>query len=140
MYFGGRTFPRNLSGPGAGGQGFGIASGLADGLANGMAGQNDDVVSQSGEHITAAGSGTNRPPNPPMISGLRSRSGGFRRLVLGRLAPYAPRLDATCRLVQDGQQNMFTGVMCGSFHDVWMELHEDLILTQGIDRSAEGSF
>ena len=60
--------------------------------------------------------------------------------VLGRLTPYAPRLDATCRLVQDGQQNMFTGVMCGSFHDVWMELHEDLILTQGIDRSAEGSF
>ena len=26
------------------------------------------------------------------------------------------------------------GVMCGSYHDVWMELHEDLILTQGIDR------
>ena len=60
--------------------------------------------------------------------------------VLGRLSPYAPRLDVTCRLVQEGQQNMFTGVMCGSFHDVWMELHEDLILTQGIDRSAEGSF
>ncbi|MFT7503790.1 MAG: hypothetical protein ACI91Q_002603, partial [Gammaproteobacteria bacterium] len=27
-----------------------------------------------------------------------------------------------------------------SYHDAWMELHEDLILTQGIDRSAEGSF
>jgi hypothetical protein len=39
-----------------------------------------------------------------------------------------------------GANNMFTGVMCGSFHDVWMELHEDLILTQGIDRAAEGSF
>ena len=60
--------------------------------------------------------------------------------VLGRLSPYAPRLDATRRLVEAGQHNMFTGVMCGSFHDVWMELHEDLILTQGIDRSAEGSF
>ena len=33
-----------------------------------------------------------------------------------------------------------TGVMCGSYHDVWMELHEDLILTQGIDRVSEGSF
>ena len=26
---------------------------------------------------------------------------------------------------------MFTGVMCGSYHDVWMELHEDLILIPG---------
>jgi len=39
-----------------------------------------------------------------------------------------------------GETNMFTGVMCGSYHDAWMELHEDLILTQGIDRTAEGSF
>jgi hypothetical protein len=30
--------------------------------------------------------------------------------------------------------------MCGSYHDVWMELHEDLIITQRIDRAAEGSF
>jgi hypothetical protein len=36
--------------------------------------------------------------------------------------------------------HLFTGVMCGSFHDIWMELHEDLILTQGIDRATEGSF
>jgi hypothetical protein len=60
--------------------------------------------------------------------------------VLERLRPYAPRLVATCQRVVDGETNMFTGVMCGSYHDVWMELHEDLILTQGIDRSAEGSF
>jgi hypothetical protein len=60
--------------------------------------------------------------------------------IIDRLAPYAPRLGATRKLVQEGQYNMFTGVMCGSFHDVWMELHEDLILTQGIDRAAEGSF
>jgi hypothetical protein len=51
-----------------------------------------------------------------------------------------PRLESTCKLVVGGTNNMFTGVMCGSFHDVWMELHEDLILTQGIDRAAEGSF
>lgn len=60
--------------------------------------------------------------------------------VLARLAPYAPRLAQTCQRVLKGETNMFTGVMCGSYHDVWMELHEDLILTQGIDRSAEGSF
>jgi hypothetical protein len=60
--------------------------------------------------------------------------------ILRRLGPYAPRLDQVLRRVVDGETNMFTGVMCGSYHDVWMELHEDLILTQGIDRSAEGSF
>jgi hypothetical protein len=60
--------------------------------------------------------------------------------VLARLAPYGPRLARTCQLVVNGETKMFTGVMCGSYHDVWMELHEDLILTQGIDRAAEGSF
>ncbi len=57
-----------------------------------------------------------------------------------RLGGYAPRLAGTCRKVIDGETKMFTGVMCGSYHDVWMELHEDLILTQGIDRAKEGSF
>lgn len=60
--------------------------------------------------------------------------------VLIRLGPYSTRLDQVLRRVVDGETTKFTGVMCGSYHDVWMELHEDLILTQGIDRSAEGSF
>ena len=60
--------------------------------------------------------------------------------VLERLAPYGPRLERSCQQVLAGETKMFTGVMCGSYHDVWMELHEDLILTQGIDRTAEGSF
>lgn len=60
--------------------------------------------------------------------------------VVPRLAPYAGRLDDACRAVVQGAHHLFTGVMCGSFHDIWMELHEDLILTQGIDRAAEGSF
>lgn len=60
--------------------------------------------------------------------------------VLARLAPYGQRLARTCERVVAGETKLFTGVMCGSYHDVWMELHEDLILTQGIDRSAEGSF
>jgi hypothetical protein len=42
--------------------------------------------------------------------------------------------------VKAGEQKQFTGVMCSSYHDVWMELHEDLILTLRIDRVAEGSF
>ena len=60
--------------------------------------------------------------------------------LLDRLAPYAPRLTGTLQRLQAGDTTMFTGVMCGSYHDAWMELHEDLILTQGIDRSSEGSF
>lgn len=59
---------------------------------------------------------------------------------IDRFAPYAGRLDAVLARLQAGETNMFTGVMCNSYHDVWMELHEDLILTQGISREAEGSF
>ena len=59
--------------------------------------------------------------------------------VWPRLAAYGPRLAETCRRVAQGETSMLTGVMCGSYHDVWMELHEDLILTQGIDRAEEGS-
>jgi hypothetical protein len=58
--------------------------------------------------------------------------------VLPRLLPYAGRLAHSCQRFLGGETNMFTGVMCGSYHDVWMELHEDLILTQGIDRADEG--
>jgi hypothetical protein len=57
-----------------------------------------------------------------------------------RLAPYAPRLGLALDRVRAGEHKLFTGVMCNSYHDVWMELHEDLILTLGIDRAAEGSF
>ncbi len=57
-----------------------------------------------------------------------------------RFSGYGRRLDETCQRLVNGETNMLTGVMCGSYHDVWMELHEDLILTQGIDRAAEGSF
>jgi hypothetical protein len=57
-----------------------------------------------------------------------------------RYGGYAARLTGSRIALEKGDQRMFTGVMCGSYHDVWMELHEDLILSQGIDRLAEGSF
>ena len=59
---------------------------------------------------------------------------------IARLAPYSTRLSEAVSKVQAGETMMFTGVMCGSYHDIWMELHEDLILTQDIDRATEGSF
>jgi hypothetical protein len=51
-----------------------------------------------------------------------------------------PRLTTALEKVKAGDQKQFTGVMCGSYHDVWMELHQDLLLTLGIDRAEEGSF
>lgn len=55
------------------------------------------------------------------------------------MAQYGPRLASARERLIGGDQKALTGVMCESYHDVWMELHEDLILTQGIDRAAEGS-
>ena len=59
---------------------------------------------------------------------------------MARFGPYGPRLHEAAEKVQGGDHHLFTGVMCSSYHDVWMELHEDLILTLGIDRAKEGSF
>jgi len=60
--------------------------------------------------------------------------------VMPRLGRYAGRLSVAAACVANGDAKRFTGVMCESFHDVWMELHEDLIVVQRIDRVAEGSF
>lgn len=60
--------------------------------------------------------------------------------VLERFCSYSIRLGQIRTRLERGEVQLFTGVMCGSYHDAWMELHEDLLLTQGIDRHAEGSF
>ena len=65
---------------------------------------------------------------------------GALAVALPRLARYHARLAAAAAAVARGEVDKFTGVMCESFHDVWMELHEDLIVLQRIDRVAEGSF
>ncbi len=60
--------------------------------------------------------------------------------ALPRMSRYRRRLDAAATDVAGGATKRFTGVMCESYHDIWMELHEDLIVLQGIDRQAEGSY
>jgi DNA polymerase III epsilon subunit-like protein len=55
-----------------------------------------------------------------------------------RMRPYQARLSTVLDRLRSGETGLFTGVMCGSYHDVWMELHEDLILTQRVDRAADG--
>jgi phosphoenolpyruvate-protein kinase (PTS system EI component) len=57
-----------------------------------------------------------------------------------RFAAYHHRLRGAAARAVGGEAKMFTGVMCGSFHDIWMELHEDLIQLMSIDRHAEGSY
>jgi hypothetical protein len=78
-----------------------------------------------------------------VLLALRDRStptiAGF-AAALARMSRYIDRLSHAADRVAAGEHNMFTGVMCGSFHDIWMELHEDLIVLQRIDRVAEGSF
>jgi phosphoenolpyruvate-protein kinase (PTS system EI component) len=68
----------------------------------------------------------------PTIEGFAS--------ALPRMSRYLPRLDASAAQVAAGNTKLFTGVMCGSFHDVWMEMHEDLIVLQRVNRVEEGSF
>jgi hypothetical protein len=62
------------------------------------------------------------------LAGVDSRFGG-----------YQPRLDDSYRRVQAGQRDAFTRPMSESYHDVWMELHEDLLLTLNISREAAGA-
>jgi len=57
-----------------------------------------------------------------------------------RIEIYRQRLNEALDAVVSGLTHRFTGVMCESFHDIWMELHEDLIMLQRIDRASEGSF
>ena len=52
----------------------------------------------------------------------------------GRFAGYGPRLSAAYRRVAAGDHRWFTTPLIGSYHDVWMELHENLLVTLGIER------
>ena len=60
--------------------------------------------------------------------------------AIPRFGSYERRLNTSLTRLENGEQRMFTGVMCGSYHDVWMELHEDLVQLLGVDRHAEGSY
>lgn len=57
--------------------------------------------------------------------------------VRKRFARYSSRLREALTRVCDGDPKAFTGVMCESYHDTWMELHHDLLLSLKLDRAAE---
>lgn len=54
-----------------------------------------------------------------------------------RFASYRPRLANARAKVVDGEREWFTKPTIDSYHTIWFELHEDLLLTLGIERGEE---
>jgi len=57
--------------------------------------------------------------------------------LVARFADYRRRLRAARRRVDDGQQEWLTSPRIDSYHTVWMQMHEDLLLALGRDRASE---
>jgi hypothetical protein len=51
-----------------------------------------------------------------------------------RLAPYGARLDSCVERLLAGDRSAFTAPLAESYHTVWFELHQDLLLTLGLER------
>ena len=58
--------------------------------------------------------------------------------ALHRFGGYGARLSHALDRVRGGDTDWFTKPMIDSYHTVWFELHEDLLVTLGIDRHKEG--
>jgi len=57
--------------------------------------------------------------------------------TLERFGAYGPRLASALAAVRAGDGDWFTKPTIDSYHTVWFELHENLLATLGIERSAE---
>ena len=57
--------------------------------------------------------------------------------VLDRFGDYGDRLAGALDRVRSGDLDWFTGVMVDSYHRAWFELHENLLVTLGIERARE---
>lgn len=55
---------------------------------------------------------------------------------LPRFARYRGRLEATLRRLQAGDAASFARPMADSYHDIWMELHNDVVLSLQRERTA----
>ncbi|MFI5613683.1 MarR family transcriptional regulator [Amycolatopsis sp. NPDC051903] len=54
----------------------------------------------------------------------------------GRFRTYPVRLSGALERVRAGEHAAFARPMADSYHDIWMELHQDLLLSAGRERSA----
>jgi pyruvate,orthophosphate dikinase len=59
--------------------------------------------------------------------------------VLERFEPYTPQLDDAMARVRSGDGDYVAKPVIPSFHTVWFEMHEDLLVTLGLDRSSEAA-
>jgi hypothetical protein len=57
-----------------------------------------------------------------------------------RFAAYRPRLRAALARVDDGDTEWLSSPRFDSYHTVWMQLHEDLLLAIGAERASEPPF
>ena len=57
--------------------------------------------------------------------------------ALARYRGYGPQLREAVERVEAGEGDWFAKPVMPSFHTVWFELHEDLLTTLGLERSAE---
>jgi DNA-binding MarR family transcriptional regulator len=57
--------------------------------------------------------------------------------ALDRYRPYGRQLSRAVANVESGERDWFTKPVVPSYHTVWFELHEDLLTTLGLDRTAE---
>jgi hypothetical protein len=55
--------------------------------------------------------------------------------VVPRFAGYRPRLRHALQQLEEGDSKWFSGLTCDSYHTVWWQLHEDLLIALGISRS-----
>ena len=59
--------------------------------------------------------------------------------ALGRAVPrfagYRPRLRHALQQLEEGDPKWFSGLTCDSYHTVWWQLHEDLLIALGISRA-----
>ena len=54
-----------------------------------------------------------------------------------RFVPYRDRMRAARKRVEDGETDWLLSPRIDSYHTVWMQLHEDLLLGLGIQRGDE---
>ena len=59
--------------------------------------------------------------------------------MVDRFEGYRARLRAARQKVDDGAHEWLTSPRIDSYHTVWMQLHEDLLLALGKERSSEGA-
>ena len=71
---------------------------------------------------------------------LDERAGAVARhagRAVARLSPYRARLRDARTRVEDGEHDWFTSPRIDSYHTVWMQWHEDLLLTLGREREPQ---